>query len=448
MNPEDKIKKLIEESKISTDSNTEKKILGDSLEQLDKLKKHNSPSPGSDIWKIIMKSQLTKIAAAAAIIIAFIAGLTLLNTTSGVALANVLTQIEKIKSYSYQKHTTLKDQETGSNLDEEEFKEYMLFSREYGFKRILDTNNIYQGNTRRQEYFLLRDKAMIIIYDDQKKYSRSEIDDGSIERMRNESYDPAKIIEMVLICPYSSLGFSTIDGKRVEGFETTDPDYAGGVYDKIDIKLWVDVKTQLPVEMEISAEIEGQGAISGIINNYQWNIPVNASEFEPVIPDDFTFVPGGTYKLPANTEDAAIEGLKHYANLFGSYPKELNPAILTLQIVEMSDSNTPAGKQFMEELKKLSPKERNQKYTDIMQIINEAAFFYTSLVQNHKDAAYYGDIISPGDENNVLMRWKISDNDYRIIFGDLKAETVTYETLIELEQNLPKYVHQPASDQA
>jgi hypothetical protein len=36
------------------------------------------------------------------------------------------------------------------------------------------------------------------------------------------------------------------------------------------------------------------------------------------------------------------------------------------------------------------------------------------------------------------MRWKVSDNEYRVIFGDLHAETVTTENLAELEKTSPK----------
>ena len=70
MNAEDKIKKLIDESKISTDTQTKKKILGDAFEHLDKIKQQQSPSSGSYMWRNIMKNPITKFAAAAIIIIA------------------------------------------------------------------------------------------------------------------------------------------------------------------------------------------------------------------------------------------------------------------------------------------------------------------------------------------------------------------------------------------
>jgi len=44
--------------------------------------------------------------------------------------------------------------------------------------------------------------------------------------------------------------------------------------------------------------------------------------------------------------------------------------------------------------------------------------------------------VTPKDADKVLLRWKVSDNEYRVIFGDLRAKTVTAEQLTELEKGL------------
>jgi hypothetical protein len=46
--------------------------------------------------------------------------------------------------------------------------------------------------------------------------------------------------------------------------------------------------------------------------------------------------------------------------------------------------------------------------------------------------------VTPKDADKVLMRWKVSDTEYRVIFGDLHAETVSPEKLAELERTIPK----------
>ncbi len=47
--------------------------------------------------------------------------------------------------------------------------------------------------------------------------------------------------------------------------------------------------------------------------------------------------------------------------------------------------------------------------------------------------AYYGQTVGPKDKDKVLLRWKLDDGRYEVIFGDLRAETVTAERLHKLE---------------
>jgi tetratricopeptide (TPR) repeat protein len=47
---------------------------------------------------------------------------------------------------------------------------------------------------------------------------------------------------------------------------------------------------------------------------------------------------------------------------------------------------------------------------------------------------YYGETIGPDDADAVLMRWKISDGLYRVVFGDLLTSDVTAEDLAKLEK--------------
>ena len=49
----------------------------------------------------------------------------------------------------------------------------------------------------------------------------------------------------------------------------------------------------------------------------------------------------------------------------------------------------------------------------------------------------YGEFVTPEDADLALMRWKVSDNKYRVILGDRYTGTVTAEVLKELEKELP-----------
>jgi hypothetical protein len=78
--------------------------------------------------------------------------------------------------------------------------------------------------------------------------------------------------------------------------------------------------------------------------------------------------------------------------------------------------------------------EQTQKMTATMVKFQSPVLFYTKLAQDGNQPAYYGQDVKAGDANAVLMRWKISDDTYRVIFGDLTAENVSTEQLKEMEQ--------------
>jgi hypothetical protein len=59
--------------------------------------------------------------------------------------------------------------------------------------------------------------------------------------------------------------------------------------------------------------------------------------------------------------------------------------------------------------------------------------FYAGLVIENKDPAYYGSKVTAEFPHAVLMRWKIEDEKYRIIFGDLTARDVNAGELAQLE---------------
>ncbi|MBA7710338.1 hypothetical protein ES703_119280 [subsurface metagenome] len=59
-------------------------------------------------------------------------------------------------------------------------------------------------------------------------------------------------------------------------------------------------------------------------------------------------------------------------------------------------------------------------------------------VGKDNDVAYYGGRVRVEDADSVLMRWKISDNQYRVIFGDLTIKNVPAVELAELEELSPK----------
>lgn len=64
--------------------------------------------------------------------------------------------------------------------------------------------------------------------------------------------------------------------------------------------------------------------------------------------------------------------------------------------------------------------------------------FYIALQWDNKDPVHYRRTVTPKDADKILMRWKVPDSEYRVIYGDLHAETVSSERLAQLEEALLK----------
>lgn len=61
------------------------------------------------------------------------------------------------------------------------------------------------------------------------------------------------------------------------------------------------------------------------------------------------------------------------------------------------------------------------------------ASYYKRLLKEHKEPAYC-DKVTVEDKSAILVCWKESEGKYRVIFGDLRIETVTADRLAELEK--------------
>jgi hypothetical protein len=61
---------------------------------------------------------------------------------------------------------------------------------------------------------------------------------------------------------------------------------------------------------------------------------------------------------------------------------------------------------------------------------------YEYLAETGKDVVYYGDSVDPQDSNVVLIQWRLPDGKYKVVFGDLREETVSAEELIRLQAQM------------
>ncbi|HEX40919.1 MAG TPA: hypothetical protein ENN81_02525, partial [Phycisphaerales bacterium] len=271
----------------------------------------------------LMRSPLSKLAAAAVIVIAGIMGIVMwTGTGSGIVLADVLMQVQQATAYMYQMTGTITGKvPTGQDLNQN-MQTTVLVSQDYGMKMTMSMPDPNGGTIQSSEIYMLpQEKVMISLMPATKQYRRMELDDSMVETTRRQNYDPGAMLQQVLNSKYESLGRSRIDGVDVEGFRTTDPNFLAGMGAGVDVRIWVDVKTQYPVRLDMDMRMM-EMEIHAVIHEFQWDYPVDAATFTPVIPADYTALPG--MKMPAMDEHSAIAGLKLCAELTGQYPEKLD----------------------------------------------------------------------------------------------------------------------------
>jgi outer membrane lipoprotein-sorting protein len=396
------------------------------------------------IQEIIMKGRLIKLAAAAVIILAVIFGIRIFVGGTSVALADVLQKVEQAQAFIYKlKMKTTGDVQPGMPPDEQQIEGTITISTEFGMKT--DANMVLRSTgkkARQLMYVLPQEKLIYMIMPEEKQYIQMEFSDEYLEKMKQRNNDPREFVGKIVNSKYTDIGQSVIDGVEVEGFQTTDPAVFG--MEGADVILWVDKKTELPVREEMHFKLNEKTQMEVELYDFQWNVQVNADEFKPVIPQDYTTMLPGGYKLPTASEEGAIGGLRFCEQLLGKYPKKIDMMNLVNEIVAIKDSNSPteAALKFKEEIQgtvsKSPDEEKAKKIMDFMKPVMSLGMFYMTLVQEKKEPVYYGNVVGPADADKVLLRWKLSDTEYRVIYGNLAAETVSAEKLAELESKLPK----------
>ncbi|MCF7955766.1 MAG: zf-HC2 domain-containing protein [Phycisphaerae bacterium] len=418
-------------------------------------------------WRTIMQTKVTKFATAAVIILGVFLGMYMLGISpdgSSVAWASLAERVQQIKTVRYKMHMTMKGLPGLPKDKVMEMDQTIMTSSEYGMKMEMSMD----GKLASRIYMLFDEESMVSIMPEQKQYMRITLTDELREKTQKESYDPKKMVADFMELDYVELGRKEIDGVEVEGIEVNDPKLAAGMFPDCIGRLWVDVETNLPVQMEIDFGGKNDMEMKAVIDRFEWDIEIDESEFAYVIPDDYKEM--ANFVMPEMNADTAIEGLKTLIPLNdGKFPK-------TLSMMDViTDVSKRSGKQLAEKMKARNKAIEEAKAAGIdpntlpevqentmeklqermvaeMMKIQGICMFYATLISEKKDPAYYGDRVTPADKDMILMRWLNDKDGYTVIFADLSTGDFTVEEVVEMELQLPeppaevKEVHDHSQD--
>jgi len=301
MNRTDKIKDLLRRTyKQEPDERIpdpiDERILADASSTMKQAVDAHRRTSRTFLWRTIMKSNRTKWATAAMILIATIVGINHFAGpfgASSVALADVIMSIQQANTVVWREHRVMTCE--GNDISFLESNVARYYSLEHGGRQ--DMYNIADQMIY-QVYWLPEKNERVEVIPFMKLYILNELTEA--ERAFNGK-SVEILVEMVKSEETKKLGRRTIDGKETEGFEVRDSQIAGALipvqHENLVARFWIDIKTSLPVRYEaklISTDRRltyltgGKPVDVKVIGDQpEWDVELDPGIFDPNIPDDF-----------------------------------------------------------------------------------------------------------------------------------------------------------------
>ena len=277
------IRRYFQKSTLSTNPEKHEAVFEKIQRAQDQSRAEAPALSGLNLRSKIMKSPITKLAAAAVIIILVVMGLFEFmgdESTSGVVWADVVRKVGASRGVIYRNRATHSVGPADSD---------------YSIVYLSDTksrNDSYKGEEIvRTSHHDFDTKIFTWIAHDAKKFTQDTMSEETLREQHGAWASPKRWITEFLSRDHRKLGQKTIDGVLCEGLETTDTTF--GVFtfevESLLARVWVSVETGYPVMLE--GEVTGGGDkkihIKGVLDQFQWDVELDAGVFEPNIPPDY-----------------------------------------------------------------------------------------------------------------------------------------------------------------
>ncbi|MHC4361697.1 MAG: hypothetical protein ACYSTZ_02630 [Planctomycetota bacterium] len=294
MKPADNINRLIQESGVSITSETDKRILSDALEHLERVRQTKPAEPRLDTWTIVMKSRMSRFAAAAVIVIVVLGGVTFWPSGGS---GNGKWWLGSPAAWG---------QEILGSLDEVEalvYRQGAVIVGTYGWTHTSGNwRRCYKARNGRREDTYYDDKLVGIQWnvpdgDGETRYDVSfEYECYTVHRYEGGGHgrDPVSPLRFYIDLFIQGkadreLGTEIFQGRECVGFEISASRYGSNPKEWID-RIWFDVDTKLPVRIEKHGRpVTGhpEQTFTFVEDEFEYYAQVPAEMFTPQIPESF-----------------------------------------------------------------------------------------------------------------------------------------------------------------
>ena len=345
----------------------------------------------------IMRSRITKLAAAAVIIIAVMLGINYIGGSpdgASLAWADVLDNIEAARTLTY-----IFEIEKGD--DKEVFKT-RIKEPYLQRKDVIESPYDYKVSIRNagsnKRWILYPNTKMAVVNDDEGSLG-DEI--RAYEQLKKDFRDGTE----------KNLGRVKLKGRDTVCFEISK--------DNKKITVWADPNTALPIQIEEISEDNGN-RWRALRSDIKFDMELDDQLFVP--PADYCILDLATQELQTPfdlTEQHLIEGL-------AVYPKYLDGKFTTRYI---------GGRPMTEEVKKkyLADVEKIEGWSDIEAHKSTLGCAFIEQLPEGSDYQYVGEDVKLGDANTPVCWWKPpGSKTYRVVYGDLSIRDVEPSDLPEV----------------
>jgi hypothetical protein len=287
MKPANDMRQLFQRAAVHTNPRMDKAVFEVVLAAREKATSEDSTVIRPGIRSVCMRSSITRLAVAAAVIAVIGLGIFEFIGTggrSGVVWAEVAQKVQASRSVVYR--------ETGES------------NGDYVITYLSPTQYRSDGFKGGQLWMTMWDNRgtgkRVVLLHAQKGYVLENMtltEEGN--RKHADYQDPAWWVRQFMACRYTKLEPKEIDGTLCEGIETTDlalvADHTSEyVTDSLVARLWVSTKTGYPVLFEGKFHghmLEGESSRlytnTTVIDQFQWDVELDAGVFEPNIPPGY-----------------------------------------------------------------------------------------------------------------------------------------------------------------
>jgi outer membrane lipoprotein-sorting protein len=397
MRPAEDIDKLIKKLRYKAGAETHSRVLGNVLHALDEYEKQKTGADSPDIWRIIMRSPVTKIAAAAVIIIAILIGVHYLGgSIESVAIADI------VQPFLTARTATFKITIGGQGVPSQEFDG--MFMEPCRMRQTTPGGGTVIVDLEQGKIVTLipQAKQAVVL-----EVTNAPEDPGDLNffqyiRMRILNAQPLDDESVEF------LGEQQIDGQPAIGYHVRKPG--------LDATLWANSETKMPLRIEVVDE-----PMVITMSNIVFDVELDESLFSLDVPDGYN-VTTLRRDLSEPTEEDFIESFRIWAeHMDGKFPSKMDRSAVS-EFVQYR----------REKMKEKGIEPSIDDVTKLQQIIIDMThgFPFVEALPADSDWHYAGKDVKFGDAETAIFWYRPEGSEtYRVIYGDLSVKDVAPENL-------------------